>query len=978
MKKSSIFCLFFILQAVLFSFSAQIPGLINYTEEDGLNCSYLYHLRQDKNGFIWIGSDNGLYRFDGKEFKQYGKKEGLKNIDIISCEPLPNGEVFILPFLNDFAYLKNGRVINLNINEYVKNQFSGSIPKVTRDGNKLYLYGTTSPQNIFTYENGKVKKLPVPIDYGNKKLGIIKFDSRTQNLFLYNDLNDLNAEILIYNFPGKREKRIKIDKGSFICEKDQFLVFEDKGKINVYELTDHLTLKKVFSYATNELIYYGYIDKNNRLWLNLRKGGVLYFNQPLSENSSNPTRPVKILSSHVINNILVDQDDNVWFNSRNNGVFFITKALFANHINLSVKNNSEYIKAIAKDDHSIILGYNSASGAIIDKNGKMRDIILDKDYKDENKSVYINNNTAIFGLSNRAIIHHLSKNTHKQVSASVKNIVPYTPDSVFICTAEDLLVYGLKNEKLTSLLKERIYTVLPYDEENLLVGNFIDLYKFNIRTKKKTLFLKGYYFTDIKKLRENTYLGATNLHGIIMFSDKGIIRRIEKNNGLINDQVKKIEIENGNTFWASTNSGISRVELAGNNLRINNFTQTDGLPSDAVTGSVIKNDTIFIGTTRGLGIFSIKKLLAQEKSIRKKVIINSVTIEDQEHFNLKKDLTASTHNTVIFNLSFLDYASQGKISYKYKIEGLNDSWEVSSSSRLIFSSIPPGDYILRVYGLGYNGKQSYASTDLAFKIEPKFWQTWWFKLLLAAVGIAILSVLLTSYLQKKRNKRLERFYHEKKMAELELQAIKAQINPHFIYNCLNSIKYLLFKEDYEETENYLDIFSQLIRKTLYYSEKTFMPVREEIEYLSLYLDMEKLRQNELFDYEIHTSGRVNKNWVVPSLLVQPFVENAIKHGVSGLKSGKGFIRISFDHSDSVLCITVEDNGRGIQAKNGSFAGENSFGLKLSKKRIRTFQQLFETNITLEVINLSEKYGKQGTQIKLYITPYEDPNTNLHH
>ncbi|REC79871.1 hypothetical protein DRF60_02490 [Chryseobacterium elymi] len=957
------------------SFSGQIPGMVNYTEEDGLNSSYTYRLRQDQNGFIWIGSDNGLFRFDGKEFKQYGKSEGLKNIDIISCEPLPNGEVFILPFLNDFAYLKNGRVINLNINDYLKNQFSSSIPKITRDVNKLYLYSNHNPQNIFVYENGKVKKTPIAIDYKNRDLGTLQFDFRTKNLYL-GDFE--KGEILIHNLIHGKERKIKIDKGEVICEKDDFFVFQNNGKINIYQRADAFHIKKIYSYDTKENVFYGVIDKNNKLWLNLQNGGVLYFNQSLLENKKNLAPPVKILSNHVINHVLVDEDDNVWFNSRNSGVFFITKALFTNHINLSVKSNSEYIKAIAKDDQNIILGYNNSYGAIIYKNGKMQDITLDKDNKDENKSIYINHTISIFGLSTKIVIYDLSKSRSTKLNYTLKNIVPYTRDSVLFCTAGNLMVYDLKSKKTTSILAERIYTALPYTKENLFIGNFSDLYKFNIRTKRKTLFLKGYYFTDIKQLKPNVYLGATNLNGIIIFNDKGILKKIEKRNGLINEQIKKITVENTNTFWASTNSGISRIELTKNNILINNFTQTDGLPSNAVADCVIRNDTIFIGTSKGLGIFSIKKLLAQEKFIHKKVIINSVTIRNNEHSNLNENLTGYTDNPITFNLSFLDYSSQGKISYKYKIEGLDESWRVSSSPTIIFNSLPPGKYVFRVYGLGYNGKQSYISSDLAFEIKPKFWQAWWFKLLIAGIIVIVLSAIINSYLQKKRNKKLEKFYHEKKIAELELQAIKAQINPHFIYNCLNSIKYLLFKEDYEETENYLDTFSQLIRKTLYYSEQTFMPIRDEAEYLFLYMDMEKLRQNELFDYEIHISEQVNRSWIIPSLLIQPFVENAIKHGISGLKNRKGFIKISFDHTDSTLCITIEDNGDGIRTKNESFAGNNSFGLKLSQKRIETFKQLFETNIILEIINLSEKYGKHGTQIKLYITPYENENTNLHH
>jgi LytS/YehU family sensor histidine kinase len=168
----------------------------------------------------------------------------------------------------------------------------------------------------------------------------------------------------------------------------------------------------------------------------------------------------------------------------------------------------------------------------------------------------------------------------------------------------------------------------------------------------------------------------------------------------------------------------------------------------------------------------------------------------------------------------------------------------------------------------------------------------------------------------------------------------------------------------------------MIRKTLHYSEKTFMSVKEETEYLSLYLNMEKLRLKDQLEYTIAISESVNPEWQIPSLLVQPFVENAIKHGIPNLKDRKGKIDIYFDYSDSTLSIAIEDNGVGIQNKQETLAKNNSFGVKLSQKRIDTFKQLFDTNVVLEINSLSEK--THGTQIKLYISPYENKNTGLHH
>ncbi|MEY8760688.1 sensor histidine kinase [Chryseobacterium tongliaoense] len=960
-------------------FLAQIPGLVNYNEEDGLNSSYTYMLTQDSKGFIWIGSDNGLFRFDGKEFKQYNKKNGLKNIDILSCYPLSNGEIFIVPYLNDFVYLKEGKIINSDDNKELRKLKFNHNCAAYSSGDSLFIYTTRDPKEIYVYRNGKVKSIPL---YLTKKKTAYEepryvFTFDLPNHLLY--LADADGKILAYNILTKKTRacNISLPKGT-IYRKGNFYILKSNNQVNVYQLENKFHFRKVQSVSIDEKINYLVVDRNYRIWLCLDKGGVLFFRQSLLDKQK-LSNPLKLMEGFVMNHIMIDRDNNVWFSTRNNGVYFITDKFFNNYIHLPVKNNSSYIKAIAKTDNSIILGYNEAKSGILNAN-TITDITFEKNSKAETKALFSKGNTIIFGMTPSAIQYNTL--THKTVnlgSRSLKNVLPYTDDSVLLCTSESLTSYNFMTHTSSQLLNERSYTALPYDKDSLFFGNFKDLYKLNTKTKKKSLFLEGYYVTDIKKLKSNVYIAATNLNGIIFFNNKKIIKRITEKNGLSTDQIKKIEVENERVFWASTNSGLSRIEITGSRLKIDNFTQTDGLPSNVVTGCVIKEDTIYAATSKGLGILPIHNLLAQPKFINKKVIINSVTIGNREIFNLNQEIIGKNpDNTLTFDVSFPDYTSQGKIKFKYKIEGLSDEWQTGSSSKIVFNSIPPGQYIFKVFGLGYNDKQSYTYSSVAFEIKPRFWQTWWFKLILIFLGCTLLFILITLYFQKKRNKKLEALYYEKKIAELELQAIKAQINPHFIYNCLNSIQFLLYKKDYDETENYLNTFSQMIRKTLHYSEKTFMPIREEVEYLSLYLNMEKLRLKDQFEYKIIVSENTNEEWIIPSLLIQPFVENAIKHGISGLKDRKGNIEISFEYNGASLCISIEDNGVGIGNSGQSITKTNSFGVKLSQKRIETFKQLFETNIILEINNLSEKQLKPGTQIKIYITPYENQNTSLHY
>jgi LytS/YehU family sensor histidine kinase len=186
------------------------------------------------------------------------------------------------------------------------------------------------------------------------------------------------------------------------------------------------------------------------------------------------------------------------------------------------------------------------------------------------------------------------------------------------------------------------------------------------------------------------------------------------------------------------------------------------------------------------------------------------------------------------------------------------------------------------------------------------------------------------------------------------------------------MKYLLYVKEYEQTGKYLDSFSKMIRHTLHYSEKTFISIEEEMAYLSLYLSMEELRFRGHFSYEISCTPSVKITHKIPSLLIQPFVENALKHGVASLEDRNGHVQVLFDQNPQELIITITDNGNGILEDNYPTDKSESFGIKLSQKRVETFKLLFETKINLEIINQNAS-GQQGTQVKIRIKKEEHEN-----
>lgn len=962
-------CLFLLYLAQPFSGQAQVAGFKNYGQEDGLTSSYGYRIKQDRKGFIWIGGDNGLFRFDGTEFKNYTEELGFENTEIIGGEPLANGEIFIIPFLGVNGYLKNNKLFTSENNpELKKLQFGNNLPQLEYNDSldQLFMSAGTNPPSVYIYKNEKVAEFP--IFQKNKSSRNITFclfyDFFTGNMYY----NDQDQQVFAYNIYSKKHIRCNLclKNNVFSCSKERFLVARQKDSIVVYELVAPFSFKRVKAFEIKENIYQIVIDGQNKLWVCLRDGGVLYFKDALGEPVPF-SQPVKFLDEYMINDLLRDRDGNMWFNTKNDGVFFIAARQFRMYIDLPLKNNNFYLTAITANKQSVFLGRNASGGSVY-HSGQLKELVLDKYNKFECRAVFANEKTAVFGQGSLVFSVNLSDYKIERVYylGPVKNIVPYATNSVLLCTSMNLFAYNFDSRQSSKLLEERIYTALPYDPDSLFVGSFNDLYKFNVKTKVKKAFLKDLYFCDLKKIRPNVYAGATRRDGVVFFNSGRLLKRITKKDGLASNQIKKIEVEDEHTIWASTSLGLSRIDLKSGKIAVKNFTRIDGLPSDRVSGCVIRNDTIYVATSKGLGIFSIKQLLDQDKAINKQVIINSVSLGGKQVFDPDGRYTATyPDNTVIFDLSFLDYASQGKISYRYKVDGLSQGWRISSSPKIILNSLPPGKYTFRVYGLGYNDRQSEKETILAFEIKPRFWQSRWFYsfvVLLLAVGVML---IISFFVKKRRDKKIKALLYEKKIAELELQAIKAQINPHFIYNCLNSIQFLLYKKDYTETENYLGRFAKMIRKTLLYSEKTFMPIKEEIEYLTLYLDMEKLRFKGFFNYKIEVSAGVDTDWEIPSLLIQPFVENAIKHGISGLPRGEGLIEICFEYTYPRLSIIIRDNGIGIRDKAQLLKKTDSFGIRLSRKRVEAFRQLFDTDITMEINNLWES-GARGTEVTLHL------------
>jgi signal transduction histidine kinase len=336
------------------------------------------------------------------------------------------------------------------------------------------------------------------------------------------------------------------------------------------------------------------------------------------------------------------------------------------------------------------------------------------------------------------------------------------------------------------------------------------------------------------------------------------------------------------------------------------------------------------------------------------VIIKINDVDSNIHEGLY-DLPYSKNNLRIeyIGLSFL---SGGDVRYQYRLLNTSTEWQTTTNTSIELRSLSPGKYIFEVCVLDKFGNRSLDVARVRFDIRPAYYQTIWFWVL-----IFIFALGIGYYFIRRRFEQRRKMYEREqelnmKIIELEQQALKAQMNPYFIFNCLASIQHFVNKEQPEAANRYLSNFAKLIRKTLDLSGEQYISLDKEVDYLENYVQMEKLRFQDKFSYTITVGENIDEyNIMIPPMLIQPIVENAIRHGLRYKENNDGMLKISFESSEKGLICTVEDNGigrkRSRELKSALHIEYQSKGTLLTESRINAINMLNDRKISMEANDL---------------------------
>lgn len=953
------FSIFVILLVYALRSWAQHPFYYTITDDNGLPSNEVYDIEQDSFGYIWIGCDAGLYRYDGFRFARYSNKG--QNAVAISALRFAGSDLYCQNFFGQIFRLVND---SLHIAADVKDRVMGHPEYAVAPDGRFWV---TLPGGIYEYQPG------------NPHARLMREDS-----IIY------EVEILggreIYFLAGKGElwksranssappERVPLPDHllqntttySLRASGNQLLLaaYNPRGNLHTIAVITNGNVAMVRKYRSDTFAerLYNFTTAGGSFWL-CTSDGVYRLNDS-----------GEILDHYFhgekISDVLVDREGAYWFSSLQNGLFVVP------HLDLRLLNSTN---SILKDDNitavhpfainKMLMGTYGGEVYLFDFNKKTLDILPSSAgavYRNVTRFIPQNDHEIIAARGGLSAIN-LNTRREEYFAATYIRDITQAGDSLYFVSTQLINALSASSmlhsadaphpgilarqsgkkvcfEAATGTLWFSLNTGLAYREG----GQFHPFLQ-----NGKPLFASALYADSA-----GLWVGTVS-DGVYNIRQGKVHLHLNEGNGLRGNNIKCFA-SSGDTLYIATDVCIN-IRYPGG--RLGYVRHSNGINAKEINAMCVAGNLLAVATLRGLFYVPLDTKFTNETApnIRLRDISVNGTVTHKSDIELAYD-----NRDIVVNFSSVALRSRGRFNYQYRIAGFQDNWQAidGSTGSLTLNHLPAGSFIFQVKAANEDGIES-GIVSVRFHVRPPFWQSPVFYVLLAlatALLVAVAFLLRIRTIQR-------RAYIREQITSSQLTALKAQMNPHFMYNTLNSIQDLVLQKDIKNTNYYLSRYSSLMRKILESSGSNEIELGEEIEMLQLYLELEKLRFGDEFDFSIMCDNGIDKNRVeIPSMLIQPFVENALKHGLLHKKGSKR-LEIVFSADGAGISCSITDNGVGrtkaAEIKARSAASHKSFATQATEKRISLINAGRTDKVTLEIRDLFDGGQALGTNVTLY-------------
>ncbi len=969
---SSILLLIFVVVAS----KAQTPLLRHITDEQGLPSMSVYDILQDKKGYMWMATEKGLYRYDGIFFKYYHGKS-LRGTALSYLQEDKYGRVWGITFAGQLWHTEGD---SLKPFRAFDRDYKGGIPLfivtnkdevwISSNDNLMFCYNMNELRKdsaIFKYPNEKKASLFTPIIFSDNSIFSWRSDNNIVKLKESKDLYSVQTNKVV-----SQDKSAEKHKQLGLYSIHNYFVVkyaaEKSFRTSINEFKND-TMIPIFS-STIENLRINNVKKesNGDVWLATYDGALHY------DKKRNIID--HFLEGINVGNVIKDNEGSFWFCTPSNGVFMMPS------INIKILNTNYKIKKLAHDKlTNIYLGANK--GLVLTFNIVIKELVNSTqiDNKEEFQGFnWLNGKYRGLYLTN---LDYYSLNELNQIKnftnlkygdlmlRTIKESAVNSNDNfIYSATSNGAIKWNIYDGKHIFYNKRRFSSVKVNLKTNDVwfgsADGFIVVNKNDSVREIKTPFS----VTDFAISPEGKIWIATDRQGLVLMENDKIINSWKEGNGLMGNRVQKIIPDDNNVFWLTTDGGIQCFDAK--NYSFKSITRANNLLGTTIYDMTVTDKEVWVATSKGVQYFP--KDISLTPSVKPTLFIDGVTINDKNIDSTENTYYFSQNETNIqVNFTGLSYFSSDRFVYRYRIPQLDSAWIATepTSNYARFQSLSNGKYTFEVKMVTEDGRTSDVKS-IALRVRPVIWKQWWFYSILSLSALITMIIYFRRIIasikernlfeQKATNAELDKTRVEEAYRRAQLSALKAQMNPHFLFNALNSIQAYIFSNEKKEANAYLGKFSELMRQTLEMSQNDTIPLDDEIQMLELYLSLEAMRLKNELVWTVKTAQNINRfNVQIPPLLIQPYLENGVKHGLAPKKTDRKISVFFHQNEDNYLICEVTDNGIGRdKAREFKMLRQkqhNSFSTSATEQRLNLLNLGRNDKIMVEYEDL---YATDGT------------------
>ena len=979
---------------------------VRYSVQDGLTDNGISSLIQDDMGYIWIGTDEGLNRFDGNSFHSYYQSE--------SPLQLRSGSITRLKKFgfNQIGILTKGGFHLFNTDTYTVKDFV--IPDSTALSTQLNAlwdavelpdqsFAITTAAGFYVFDHSghltlrhdayTLSDIPQKrILYGRDILkltdrsllvyvnetGLAKYDHDKK---IYRELTLEEDTLDIFSHPHLRQSNYWIVKQQ-LTDQEFIFIPGDRDEVILYnQVLNKKTVSPLPFWVSSVFSWETKVEKVNDslLVFNDRTNGFYFFHlNPLTGQISGDG--TKYLPDYKVISLLVDKDSRLWIGT--------TEGLFKQVLQPPFIKSYHYPPSKGEK-------YPGGFTCIY----RYKDIIYASRFSNHNGLVLLDAN-------DMHLIKEITFYEPGSVFNEIRSVEMYYPDTLWLGSNAGLLWYDTKSGSYGKLAEDRTYPwavdfyaiMAPPREDgyawmcSLLDGEVL---RYHIPSRTFTLFTSQTHpalpFERVKSIAYDAYgdvwIGGHSLarwnnqkqdfdtlitvYGgshpfndnilTLTADDEGSLWLHNSYNGLLEYRIKEkrfvsYSMKDGlpsdllqslssvtkNKLWAAGNNHVTLLDTREKKFTI--YGLEDGLPEHRPTGRLI-----YFDESAGLFYLCNNEYIVTIPFTPEKIadygsglIVQEVTIDQNLTIYQPGQQLLLNYNENNLKISYtvIDY-EKSNYQFAYRLNEAEDWNPMGNQRSFNLNNLPPGTYAIQVRASGKSGIEK--MNTLFLEIRSPFWKTGWF----IGFAVVILASAIYFIVRKRVSNIRQKANLDKLLSQTEMKALQAQMNPHFIFNSLNSIGEMILNQENQAASHYLSKFARLIRMTLDQSTQSLVSLRNTIDYLERYMEMENIR-NHQFTHEVMVDEELDPDdTLVPPMLIQPFIENALWHGLPANRKAI-HVAITFKKENENLVCIIEDNGIGIyQAQTNRIENHGRH------------QSMGIANIQNRISLMNEKYGLHG-------------------